>query len=42
MKNMEQEELKLEYYDKLSWLWSLIDKTMEEADQRMIVDVDKS
>lgn len=35
---MTQEELKLEYHDELSWLWRLIDKTMEEADKRMMVE----
>ena len=42
MKNIEQEELKLEYYDELKWLWQIINRTMEEADERMMVDVDKS
>lgn len=38
MKNMEQEELKLEYYDELKWLWDLIDREMAEADERMMVE----
>ena len=36
---MKQEELKLEYHEELDWLWSLIDKTMAEADQNMMVNV---
>ncbi len=36
---MTQEELNLTYEDdELKWLWDLINKTMAEAEQNMLVD----